>query len=88
MLKLEELNALLEVVGTQPRAHLIEVLGWMLDDGKLVVPKEIGSLDVKILDEKNKIRSLTGTVPSTSGNTTGKSKMILRGKDGEILLYR
>lgn len=59
-----------------------------LDDGKLVVPKEIGSLDVKILDEKNKIRSLTGTVPSTSGNTTGKSKMILRGKDGEILLYR
>ncbi len=59
-----------------------------LEGGQLVVPKEIGSLKVDVLDEKNKIRSLTGIMAPGPGFEGGKGRIALRGKDGEFVLYR
>ncbi|MBI1194054.1 MAG: hypothetical protein GC205_12925 [Bacteroidetes bacterium] len=59
-----------------------------LEGGQLIVPKEITELNVKMLDEKNKIRSLTGRMPASAGAESGKGKFVLRGKEGEYVLYR
>ncbi|GEM_PF-1336051 len=59
-----------------------------LEGGQLIVPKEITELNVKVLDTKNKIRSLTGQMPAGSGAGSGKGKFVLRGKEGEYVLYR
>jgi len=59
-----------------------------LEGGQLIVPKEITELNVKVLDEKNKTRSLTGRMPPGSGVSASKGKFVLRGKEGEYVLYR
>jgi len=69
-------------------ANLGFALQAYLEGGQLIVPKEITELNVKVLDEKNKIRSLTGRMPAGSGAEAGKGKFVLRGKEGEYVLYR
>lgn len=53
-----------------------------LEGGKLIAPKELGKLDVELLDVKREIRTITGRVG------TGVHQLVLKGDGGQVALFR
>ncbi len=53
-----------------------------LEGGKLIAPKELGTLNVELLDVKREIRTITTRIG------TGRSRIELEGKGGQVALFR